>query len=71
MFLYFIGPAKKLRSRSDAICYGVLSGSPSFYMAKKEGCRIEIISLVDVSKVNGPYRHQELRPGHLWNLNGI
>ena len=45
--------------------------SPSFYMAKKEGCRVEIISLVDVSKVNGPYRHQELRPGHLWNLNGI
>ena len=33
-FFYFIGPAK-----SDAICYDVLSGSPSFYMAKKEGCR--------------------------------
>ena len=46
-------------------------GLHHFIWQKKEGCRVEIISLVGVSKVNGPYRHQELRPGHLWNLNGI
>ena len=38
---------------------------------KRKDAGFEIISLVDVSKVNGPYWHQELRPGHLWNLNGI